>query len=52
MPSPKPDKAIALLDEGRAHLDAGALAKAERCFQAAAAITAQPAARNNRRRWG
>lgn len=47
MSSRETAKAISLLDEGRAHLDAGDLSKAEHCFQEAAAISDLPAARNN-----
>lgn len=47
MPSQDIGKAISLLDEGRAYLDAGDRAQAESCFRAAAAISDLPAARNN-----
>ncbi len=40
-------RATALLDEGRAHLDAGNTAKAEACFKKAASLSDLPAARNN-----
>lgn len=40
-------KAEALVDQGRAHLDAGERARAEECFRAAATLTDQPVARNN-----
>lgn len=40
-------KAISLLDEGRAYLDAGDKERAEDCFRTAASISDLPAARNN-----
>ncbi|MDB4894414.1 MAG: hypothetical protein JWN15_676 [Firmicutes bacterium] len=47
MPSADNTKAESLLDEGRLHLDAGDMARAEAKFRAAAAISDLPAARNN-----
>jgi len=47
MPSHDIARATALLDEGRALLDAGDTTRAEACFRTAASLSDLPAARNN-----